>query len=157
SGDVLARIAGEPAARRIRPHPLSTEAVGELVRTVLGVRPQDQFVRACLAAAGGDPLFTVQLLEAARDEGLRPIGGDAWALADLAPEGVSELVLSRLRRLSPAALAVAAQVAVLGSRAEVRQIAALSVLGTDQVLEAGDELAAAGLLQEEHPFEFVHP
>jgi len=157
SGDVLARIAGEPAARRIRPHPLSTEAVGELVRAVFGVRPQDRFVRACLAAAGGNPLFTVQLLEAARDEGLRPIDRDAGALADLAPEGVSELVLSRLRRLSPAAVTVAAQVAVLGSRAEVRHIAALSVLGTDQVLEAGDELAAAGLLQEEQPLEFVHP
>jgi len=157
SGDVLARIAGEPGARRIRPHPLSTEAIGELARAVFGVRSQDRFIRACLAAAGGNPLFTAQLLEAARDEGLRPIDRDACALADLAPEGVSELVLSRLRRLSQAALAVAAQVAVLGSRAEVRHIAALSELGTDQVLEAGDELAAAGLLQEEHPFEFVHP
>jgi DNA-binding CsgD family transcriptional regulator len=157
SGDVLARIAGEPGARRIRPHPLSAEAVGELAQAMFGVRPQDRFVRACLAAAGGNPLFTAQLLEAAQEEGLRPIDRDAGALSELAPEGVSELVLNRLRRLSPAAVTVAAQVAVLGSRAEVRHVAALSVLGADQVLEAGDELAAAGLLQEEQPFEFVHP
>ncbi len=157
SGDGLARIAGEPGARRIRPQPLSPEAVGELARAVFGIRPQDLFVRACHAAAGGNPLFTMQLQETAREAGLRPVDADAGALADLAPEGVSELVLSRLRRLSPAAVTVATQVAVLGSRAEVRHVAALSVLGTDQVLEAGDELAAAGLLQKEQPLEFVHP
>jgi DNA-binding CsgD family transcriptional regulator len=157
SGDTLARIAGEPGARRIRPQPLSPEAVAELARAVFGIRPQDRFVRACHAAAGGNPLFTMQLLEAAREEGLRPVDPDACALTDLAPERVSELVLGRLRRLSPVADAVAMQVAVLGGRAEVRHVAALSVLRTDQVLDASDELAAVGLLQKEPPLEFVHP
>jgi DNA-binding CsgD family transcriptional regulator len=157
SGDVLAPIAGEPGARRIRPQPLSPEAVGELVRAVYGIRPQDRFVHACHAAAGGNPLFTMQLLKAARDEGLRPVDPDACSLADLAPERVSELVLSRLRLLSPIAVTVATQVAVLGGRAEVLHVAALSALGTDQVLDASDELAAAGLLQKDQPLEFVHP
>lgn len=157
SGDVLALIAGEPGVRRIRPQPLSPEAVGELVRAAFGIRPQERFVRACHAAAGGNPLFTMQLLEAARDEGLRPVDPDVCALADLAPERVSELVLSRLRRLSPVAVTVATQVAVLGSRAEVRHVAALSALRTEQVLDASDELAAAGLLQKDQPLEFAHP
>jgi DNA-binding CsgD family transcriptional regulator len=157
SGDMLARIAGEPGARRIRPQPLSPDGVGELARALFGIQPQNRFVRACHAAAGGNPLFTMQLLEAARDEGLRPVDPDACALADLAPERVSELVLSRLRRLSPVAVTVATQAAVLGSRAEVRHVTVLSMLRTDQVLDASDELAAAGLLQKAQPLEFVHP
>src|SRR5260221_1586442 len=82
---------------------------------------------------------------------------DADAVADLAPERVSQLVLDRLRRLSPETIRVAEQVAVLGTHAEVRHVRALSMLAEHQVLVATDELAAAGLLRPGQPLEFVHP
>jgi len=99
----------------------------------------------------------LQLLDAVRAEGLRPLDIDAAAVADLAPERVSQLVLDRLRHLSPGAISVAEQVALLGTHAEVRHVRALSTLTERQVLLAGDELAAAGLLRAGQPLEFIHP
>ena len=154
---LLAGIAAESAVAAIRPGPLSLDAVHELAREMFEARPQEGFVRACHAAAGGSPLFTRQLLDAARADGLRPLDVDAEAVADLAPKRVSQLVLDRLRRLSPDAIRVAEQVALLGTHAEVRHVRALSALTERQVLQAGDELAAAGLLQAGQPLEFIHP
>jgi predicted ATPase len=139
--DLLAGIAAEPVVRTIRPEPLSLDAVHELAREMFEAGPQGGFVRACHEAAGGNPLFTLQLLDAVRAAGLRPVDIDADAVADLAPERVSQLVLDRLRRLSPDAIRVAEQVALLGTHAEVRHVRALSTLTERQVLLAGDELA----------------
>lgn len=154
---LLACIVGAPVVRVVRPRPLGVRAVARLAHEVFGVAPEDGFARACHRAAGGNPLFTLQLLGAARDEGLRPAGLDAQAAADLAPERISQLVLRRLRRLSPEAVNVAGQVALLGTRAQVRQVRSLSTLTEDQVLAASDELAVAGLLRPGQPLEFVHP
>ena len=154
---LLAGIAAESLIRAIRPEPLTIGAVRELTRDSFDTGPQEAFVRACHDAAGGNPLFTLQLLAAARGAGLQPVDIDADAVASLAPERVSQLVLDRLRRLSPGALSVAEQVAVLGTHAEVRHVRALSALTERQVLQAGDEVAAAGLLRAGQPFEFIHP
>jgi hypothetical protein len=70
---------------------------------------------------------------------------------------VSQLVLDRLRRLSPEAITVAEQIAALGTHAQVRHVRELSALTERQVLAAGDEPAAAGLLQAGQPFEFIRP
>ena len=155
--NLLTGIAAEPMVQTIRPGPLTLSAVRELVRDSFEAGPQEAFVRACHHAAGGNPLFTLQLLNAARAEGLQPVDIDADAVADLAPERVSQLVLDRFKRLSPDAIKVAEQVALLGTHAEVRHVRALSTLTERQVLLAGDELAAAGLLRVGQPFEFVHP
>lgn len=157
SEDLLARIAAEPAVTAIRPAPLSLGAVRELVGDGFESSPQEEFARACHHASGGNPLFTLQLLESARAQGLRPTGADAQAVAALAPKRVSQLVCERLGRLSPEAVTVAEQVAVLGTHAEVRHVRVLTALTERQVLDAGDELAAAGLLRAGQPFEFIHP
>lgn len=157
NADLLAGIAAESLTRTIRPGQLTLSAVHELARDRFETGPQPTFVRACHDAAGGNPLFTLQLLDAARAEGLRPVDADADAVADLAPERVSQLVLDRLRRLSPDAIRVADQVALLGTHAEVRHVRVLSALTERQVLDAGDELAATGLLRAGQPLEFIHP
>jgi AAA ATPase domain len=155
--DLLGRIAAESVVHTIRPGPLSLSAVHELARDRFKTGPQATFVRACHSAAGGNPLFTLQLLDAARAAGLRPVDIDATAVAELAPDRVSQLVLDRLRRLSPDTIRVAEQVALLGTHAEVRHVRALLALDERQVLLAGDELAAAGLLRPGQPLEFIHP
>lgn len=155
--DLLAAIAAEPLVQVIRPGPLSLDATYELVSARFETEPQDGFVRACHQAAGGIPLFTLQLLDEAKARCLRPVEIHAGVVAELAPERVSALVLDRLRRLSPAAVMVAEHVALLGSHAEVRHVGVLAGLDDGAVLAAGDELAAAGLLRSGQPFEFSHP
>jgi DNA-binding CsgD family transcriptional regulator len=155
--DLLARIAAEPAVVHIRPKPLSVRGVGELAAEVFGAPPQDRFAVASHSAAGGNPLFALTLLEAARGEGLRPVDHDADAVSGLAPARLAEFAMNKLRRLTPAAVTVAESVALLGSETQVHRVAALSGLSDQQVLQAGDECAAAGLLRDWHPFEFVHP
>lgn len=155
--DLLAGIAAEPLVQVIRPGPLSLDAVRELASARFETEPRDVFVRACHQATGGIPLFTLQILQEARARCLRPVEIHADVVAELAPERVSALVLGRLRRLSPAAVLVAEHVALLGSQAEVRHVCALAALGEGEVLAAGDELAAAGLLRPGQPLEFSHP
>src|SRR5260370_14769284 len=99
--------------------------------------PQATLVRAGQGTSAGDPLSTLQLLDAPRAAGPRPADADAGAAADLAPERVSQFVLDRLRRLSPDAIRVADQVAVLGTHADVRHVRALSMLAEHQLLVAG--------------------
>jgi DNA-binding CsgD family transcriptional regulator len=155
--NLLAAIAAEPLVQVIRPGPLSLDAVRELAVARFETGPQDGFVRACHQAAGGIPLFTLQLLDEARARCLRPVDIHADVVVELAPERVSALVLDRLRRLSPAAVKVAEQVALLGTQAEMRHVCVLAALGEGEVLAAGDELAAAGLLRSGQPLEFSHP
>jgi predicted ATPase len=73
---LLAGIAAESAVAAIRPGPLSLGAVHELTREMFQAGPQEGFVRACHDAAGGNPLFTLQLLDAARATD-RPLDVDA--------------------------------------------------------------------------------
>ena len=153
----MAGLSIEPVVQAIRPEPLTLSAVRELARSRFETSPEATFVDACYRAAGGNPLFTLQLLDAARAAGLRPVDIDADAVAGLAPERVSQFVLERLRRLSAAAINVARQVALLGTHAEVRHVSVLSALTEPQVLAAADELAAAGLLRDAQPLEFIHP
>jgi DNA-binding CsgD family transcriptional regulator len=156
----LAGIAAEPLVQVIRPGPLSLDAVRELAGGRFETDPQDGFVRACHQATGGIPLFTLQLLDEARIRCLKPVDIHAEVVGELAPERVSALALNRLRRLSPAAVKVAEQVALLGTQAEVRHVCVLAALGEDEALTAGDELAAAGLLRSGRPgqpLEFSHP
>src|SRR5579859_2326488 len=155
--DLLARIAAEPLVQVIRPGPLSLDAVHNLASARFETEPQDGFVRACHQASGGIPLFTLQLLEEARARCLRPVEIHADVVAEIAPERVSALVLTRLRRLSSAAVKVAEHVALLGSQAEVRHVGVLAGLDEGEVLAATDELAAAGLLRSGQPLEFSHP
>ncbi len=155
--DLLARIAAEPLVEVIRPGPLSLDAVHNLASARFETEPQDGFVRACHQASGGIPLFTLQLLEEARARCLRPVDIHADVVAELAPERVSALVLSRLRRLSSAVVKVAEHVSLLGSQAEVRHVGVLAGLDESEVLAATDELTAAGLLRSGRPLEFSHP
>jgi DNA-binding CsgD family transcriptional regulator len=157
AADILERLAAEPVVTTLRPKPLSARAVQELVRTQFGSRPEPRFVAACHEAAGGNPLFVLQLLDSARAAGLRPIDPHADALESLAPQRVSQIVLDRLRALPATAVKLAENTSVLGAAAEVRHAARLSDLDQADALEAADQLTAAGLMRPGHPLEFVNP
>jgi len=127
-----------------------------MVRAQLGDQAQDAFVRACFEATAGNPLLITELLGALAREGSGAAAEDAHRVRHAVPESVTRAVVSRLRRLSPATLAFARALAVLGERSPLPRIAALADIACEQASEEHAGLARAGLLDPD-ALRFVHP
>jgi DNA-binding CsgD family transcriptional regulator len=153
---LLAEVVSHPEALHVTPAPLSGGGVRELVAGRLG-DPDPAFADACLAATGGNPLLLRQLLTSLEADGVVPRAAQADAVRRVAPRAVSRTVLLRLRRLAPAAAAVARAVAILGTHAEPPLVAALADVDELGVVRAAGQLAQAEILRPEQPLEFVHP
>jgi DNA-binding CsgD family transcriptional regulator len=154
---LLAEIAADPLCEAIRPGPLGSEAVTELVRERLGADPDPRFGAACQEATGGNPLLLRQLLGALEEDGVRPGAAGAAAVREIGPRAVSRTVLLRLSRLSSEAVDVARAVAVLGESAGLPAVAALTGLDEAAVARAAGELGRADILGARPPLGFVHP
>jgi DNA-binding CsgD family transcriptional regulator len=152
----LAVLAADADADVVRPAPLSVTAVGWLVESGLGARPDDAFVFACHRATAGSPFLVRELVEALRVEGVEP---DASAAADVeaaGARGARRWILLRMGRLPEPATRLARALAVL-ERAELSSAAALAGLEPIDAAEAADALVAAGILEPGRPLTFVHP
>jgi DNA-binding CsgD family transcriptional regulator len=158
AGDVasglLAAVRAEPAATVLRPGPLTPAGSDALVRARFAA-PTPEFCAACHEVCGGNPLLLLALVDALA--AAPPDDDLVAAVHQRAPAIVATSVLPRLRRLPPAAAAVARAVAVLGPDAELRHVAALAELEHDEAAESADALVAAGLLTPGRPLAFVHP
>jgi DNA-binding CsgD family transcriptional regulator len=154
--DLLDELATSPTSRVVRPPPLSTEAVGMLVRAALDTEPDEPFARACFELTGGNPLLLHELLVTLADEGVAPTASNAEALAEMAPRSVVRSVTRRLRRLNPAATEVARAVAVLGDRAELGAVGRLAELDPQEAAEAAAALGRADIFRP-GAVEFAHP
>ena len=154
---LLDDVVNGPAAVAVQPGPLSADAVAGLIAERLGGEVDEGFAAACLEATRGNPLLLGQLISSLAAEGVRPDAGQAETVRAIGPRAVSRTVLLRLSRLSPAALAVARAVAVLGENAELSAVAALADLDEPAVAEAISALARADILRHEPPLGFVHP
>jgi DNA-binding CsgD family transcriptional regulator len=152
---ILASLASAPTVRPLRPGTLSARAVGRMVRARLGDQAQDAFVSACFESTAGNPLLLTELLGALARDGSSG-AEDAHRVRQVVPENVTRAVVSRLRRLSPASLAFARALAVLGDRSQLPRIAALAGISRDDAAEEHAGLARAGLL-EPGALRFVHP
>jgi class 3 adenylate cyclase len=104
--------------------------------------------RAIQARTEGNPFFLCELVRHAAESGA--FGQeDAGSLHQLGiPEGVHEVVLSRLNRLSEAAHQVLAAAAVVGAEFDQAVVAVVTWLGEETVAEVLDEALAAGLIKE---------
>src|SRR3954452_9556537 len=116
--DLLEQLATSPSAHVIRPHPLSLEAVTELIRAHLS-EPAPEFATACHDATRGNPLLVRELLVTLADERIAPTADQAGAVLELASRSVARSVRLRMRRLGPAAERLAQAVAVLGEGANL--------------------------------------
>ena len=154
---LLDDVVNGPSAVAVQPGPLSGGAVTGLIAERLGGDVDAGFAGACLEATKGNPLLLGQLISSLASEGVRPDAGEAETVRAIGPRAVSRTVLLRLSRLSPAALAVARAVAVLGDNAELSAVAALAELDEPAVAEAISALARADILRHEPPLGFVHP
>jgi DNA-binding CsgD family transcriptional regulator len=149
--------ADDPAVHRMGLSALSMASVAALVRAELGPAASAEFCSACWELAGGNPLYIRELLAAACAEGLAGAEDDVTALRALASSAVGALVLGRLARLGPDAVALARALAVLGSQTEVGVAAELAGLPSAAAELTADGLAAAQILAPARPLDFFHP
>ena len=154
---LIAEIAQDPAARSVRPGPLSAAGVSELVRARLGEDADERFSATCARVTGGNPLLLRQLLTSLAADGVEPTAGNVEVVADIGPRAVSRTVQLRLARIEDDAVRVARAVAILGEGADLPTVAALAELDAEHVAESTAALARAEILRPDPPLGFVHP
>jgi len=141
----------------LRPSVLTRAGSARLVEQMLG-RPSSQaFANGCHAATSGNPFLLEELLRALDADGILPEDENAARVEQIAPTTIARATLARLRRLGSDANELAFAVAVLGRSAELRHAAALAGLECDIAAQAADRLAAASILRDARPLEFIHP
>jgi DNA-binding CsgD family transcriptional regulator len=147
----------DPLASTMRPRPLSSTAVGRLVRERLAGQPDEVFVTACHMAAGGNPFLTSELLADLARRGVEPTAAHVRELAEVTPAAIARSVLARIVRLGEEAEAFALACAVLGEAASLRHAAALAGVEEAAAGRAADALAAASILEPGGSLAFAHP
>jgi ATP/maltotriose-dependent transcriptional regulator MalT len=153
---LLDAMASTPAGELVRPAALSRAAVGRLVYARFGEKAQDAFVGACFEKTGGNPLLVTELLGALEREGATGVAADLERVRRTVPATITRTVVARLRRLAPAALALARALAVLGDRGHLTTVAALAGISPEEASDQHGVLARAGLLERD-ALRFVHP
>lgn len=131
------------AAEVVELGPLTSAGVAALLADLLEGEPEAAFVAEIDERTEGAPLFVEQLLGDLLDRGGIVMGSDGRLgldpqVAHQLPVNLSTLLVSRLDRLSPSALDVVQQAAILGRTFEATALAEL----------VGPEVDVAGLLAE---------
>lgn len=153
---LLAELESEPIATVVRPAPLSVDGVAQLLHAALERQPAAAFLDSVYAACGGNPLLVNELLRAVAAEGIEPTATAAARVRELRPETLARFVVQRLRRLGPAAEALARAVAIL-RESELALAATLARLEADDAATAAVALTRADILRPDEPLTFVHP
>lgn len=151
---LLALRAGSAA---VRPGLLSRDAVATVVRSVLGGDATEKFCDAVWEASGGNPLYLSELLRGAVLEDRSVIGDSPNDLLAGGLEGITQRMLSRLRKLDPRALTLSQALAVLGDGCELRHAAAVVGLGMAETLGLAADLVRLEVLAGDDPPCFIHP
>jgi len=141
----------------LRPALLSGDAVGAMVRRMLGSGVSSELCEAVRAGSGGNPLYLTELLREARSQDLPLADLDPAELVSGGSEGVARRVLAGVQSLHPAALAFAQAVAVLGDGCELRQAAALAGVEVSEAISLGMALVHLEVLAADDPPRFIHP
>ncbi len=157
--DLLTELVSDPTALVIRPTALGVASVGSMALDEFGVEPEEEFVAACHAATGGNPLFLRAVLDALHGEGFSPTAEHAARVREIGPGSVTRAVTLRLSRLPAEAKRLAVATAVLGDGAEIGDAAALAELDDRHLaFLAATSLARTDLLRvSTQTLEFVHP
>lgn len=153
----VVRLEQDGLAHRVVVAPLDVDGVRELAAQVVRDVP-DVLVDWLFERSRGLPLDALDLLEALVEEGAdlhRPV------LRRL-PDSLSDRVALRMHALDPAAVAVVELLAVLGRRAELRGLVALSGRPPAELVDVVERLVRARLVVEhedgpELTVEIAHP
>ena len=157
SADLLARLAVDPAVRKLEPAALTETASNTLVRELWASHASEDFGRACHEVSGGNPFLLRALIADLADENVTAGHTGAVHVRRMTPAAVTASVLVRLARLPRSALELARAVAVLSTDVELRQAASLASLDIDDAAGSAGSLIRAGILVGDHTLGFVHP
>jgi len=153
---LVGQILADPLTTIVRPAPLSSEAVAQLVREFLSPHADDEFCFACHEATGGNPLLVHELLRALAAEATEPSAENVSQLPELAARAGSRAVSIRLARLPAASTRLAQAVAIIGDDADPALAAALAGLDLSAASEASADLVRVDILRPNPPLGFVH-
>jgi len=141
----------------LRPELLSEDAVGAIVRGMLGSGVSSELCGAVWAGSGGNPLYLTELLREVRSRD-RPLADlDPAELVAGGGEGVARRVLAGVRSLHPRALAFAQALAVLGDGCELRHAAALAGVEVSEAISLAAAMVRLEVLAADDPPRFIHP
>lgn len=160
SADQVGAFAELEAASLLKvcePRTLSEDGSLALTRTVMGQHADAHFASACHTLTAGNPFFLSELLDELVREGIEPTASQADRVASSTPANVSRIVLTRLARLGPDAIALARAVAILGDHARLDDAAELAGLPRADAVTATAALVTAGALRDGPELQFVHP
>jgi DNA-binding CsgD family transcriptional regulator len=155
--DLVAALLAERTVQLLTPTALTRSAVDDLVAERLGPDTDEEFCSACYETTGGNPFYTLSLLDALAGAGIEPRASAVHDVLEVGAAGAGRAVLRRLSAMPGPALDLARAVAVLGIDAEPGLAAAVARLSTDVATEAIDTLVRAHLLVDERPLRFSHP
>jgi DNA-binding CsgD family transcriptional regulator len=153
--EMLAALRTAADTTIVTPGTLSDDGVAQLVRERLGNGADRKFCSACAAVTGGNPFLLGELLTELASEQVPATAANAARVERASPESVRRVVLGRLERLGPDAIALAQAVAIL-EHATVRDAGELARLEPAAAVSAADDLLPAEILTSE-PLTFVHP
>ena len=138
----------DAGARTLRLHPLDAADVAALAERELGA-PPGPALTVLLGKAGGNPLWARSILRTLADEGmLRRAGAVIETTSSELPVSLNDLVVRRLRDLSPETLELLRVAAVLGDAVSVRDVAAVSRRPVPDVVTGLGDAFDAQLLDE---------
>lgn len=145
-----------PAARRLRPLPLSEVAAARLVRQAYP-SAEKAFVTACVAAAGGTPLYLRELLRELPARGLRGTAAEAPAIENVGPASLERRMRAELARHGAAVTRLAQAAAIVGEGGSLRHAALTAGVDRDGLPAATDALLRSGVLDRADTIAFSHP
>ncbi|GGL19628.1 LuxR C-terminal-related transcriptional regulator [Mangrovihabitans endophyticus] len=157
SGHPLVRELTESADAVLRPAPLSAPAARRMLHESIGATAAAEFLTACHAAAGGNPLILTALAEHVVSTALPPDAEHAGRVGAVCPAPLRDRLLAVIAGQPAPVRSVAAAIAVLGDDADEALLGPLA--GADAV-EVGTGLRALrelGLVTADGHPRFTHP
>jgi DNA-binding CsgD family transcriptional regulator len=158
AGEILLGLEQDGLLRRLSLGPLAEDGLRALAEIIAEQSVPDTLVAWLQERSQGNPFFALGLMRALLEK-----GGDLSAPAlERLPETLSERVASRLSHLDSAAVSVLELLAVLGRRAELRSLVAVSGESPDALGEILDQLVRSRFVAEEERglqlvYEISHP
>ena len=142
----------EQLAERVALLRLGKEGTGELMGDRLdGAEVSEEFAALVHARTGGNPFFTVEVLNALIERGDLSRWEGRWLRREIedlaAPESVSEAILERVHRLGPRTQQALEEASVLGQTFGFEDLVATAGLDEEALEEALEDAESAGLVR----------
>ncbi len=157
----MKEVSAKAVIKRFELGPLKLEDIRQLVAKIFdGKTFPPEVEETLLRNSGGNPLFIVETLSFLLQEGKIDTDGDTWDLSGVSvsdiPPRFDDLLKERLMRMDEEAVNVLKLAAVLGEKINPRQLAEMSGLNVQQVLDILGNAKRALLIEETaNPEEFI--